>query len=88
MTQFSKKIFRQHSGEQDVFIVISDGNQLEQVITEGLQLVPLNLFDSFYCGLRSNTLNLTIAAHQLKEFLEFLEILAGFCQQSQSGSTL
>ena len=86
MTQFNKKIFRHHSGEQDDFIVISDVKQLEQVITEGLQLVPLNLFDSLYCGLPSNTLNLTIPAHQWKEFLEFLEILAGWGQQS--GSTL
>ena len=56
--------FPQNSGEQDVFIVISNVNQLEQVITDGLQLVPLNLFDSFYCGIRSNRLSLTIASYQ------------------------
>lgn len=56
--------FPHHSGEQDVFIVISNVNQLEQVITDGLQLVPLNLSDSFYCGIRSNRLSLTITSYQ------------------------
>ena len=51
--------FPHHSGEQDVFIVISNVNQLEQVITDGL-----NLFDSFYCGIRSNRLSLTITSYQ------------------------
>ena len=51
--------FPHHSGEQDVFIVISNVNQLGQVITDGL-----NLFDSFYCGIRSNRLSLTIASYQ------------------------
>ena len=77
MTQFNKKIFRHHSGEQDDFIVISDVKQLEQVITEGLQLVPLNLFDRFYCGIPSNRLNRNPSVERI---LEFLETLTGHSQ--------